>query len=126
MESRISVTLLLVSTPLLELDEMEFRCLISGLIDRRLPSFSMWGRSEVLQGALAGVLLDLDFAKVARRVALNAQKIVSLEPPQKLNCFQNSQEFVGCRFQYFRSSKVGFLNLKSGSACREIHRVAGP
>ena len=42
-------------TPLLRLPIKEFQGLVSGLIDRQLPSFSMFGRSEVEQGLFATI-----------------------------------------------------------------------
>ncbi|MCP5112963.1 MAG: hypothetical protein GY953_19220, partial [bacterium] len=63
-------------TPLLELGEGEFNRLIEGLIERKLPSFSLWGREEVEMGIMAGLGLNLDMARIARRTALNLQRIL--------------------------------------------------
>ncbi len=70
--------------PLTELGEGELRELIAGLIERKLPSFSMWGRNEVQMGVLAGLGLDLDMGRLARRVALNLQRILLGEAPSSL------------------------------------------
>jgi len=71
-------------TPLLQLGRGEFFRLVQGLIERRLPSFSMWGREEVQMGILAGLGLDLDTTRLARRTALNLQRILLGEPASEL------------------------------------------
>ncbi|NIM98000.1 MAG: TolC family protein [candidate division Zixibacteria bacterium] len=58
----------------------EFDRLAAGLIERKLPSFSHLGRSEVEQGIMAGLQTDF-FPKIARRVALNVQRILLGEEP---------------------------------------------
>ncbi|UCG11360.1 MAG: hypothetical protein JSU72_12500 [Deltaproteobacteria bacterium] len=63
-------------TPLLRFTPTEFEKLVSGLIERNLPSFSMWGRDEVETGILAGVAPRSDFQRLARRVALDVQSIL--------------------------------------------------
>ena len=68
-------------TPLLQLSPGEFDLLVDGLIERRLPSFSMWGRSEVERGLLSALALDLDYRRIARRIALNVQRILLGEDP---------------------------------------------
>ena len=62
--------------PLLRVPEVEFDLLVAGLIERKLPSFSLLGRSEVTRGILAGLAPEADFARIARRVALNIQRIL--------------------------------------------------
>ena len=63
-------------TPLLQLPAGGIETLAQGLIERRLPSFSLWGRTEVQKGLLAGLALDRDFTRTARRTALNLHRIV--------------------------------------------------
>lgn len=63
-------------TPLLHLAPSEFDKIIRGLIEKRLPSFSLLGRSEVETGVFAGVTGDDLFPRLARRVALNIQRIL--------------------------------------------------
>jgi outer membrane protein TolC len=70
--------------PLVQLAPGEFDRLVAGLIERRLPSFSMWGRSEVERGVLAGLALDLDIPRLSRRVALNIQRILLGEQASSL------------------------------------------
>lgn len=62
-------------TPLL-LQEQEFDKLVKGLIARKLPTFSYLGYDEVAKGILAGGTPTTDFARLARRTALNLQRIL--------------------------------------------------
>lgn len=54
----------------------EFDRLVTALIDRRLPSFSRFGVEEVRRGVLMGLNPETWWLRVARRVALNAQRIL--------------------------------------------------
>ena len=63
-------------TPLLRLPVKEFQVLVSGLIERRLPSFSMFGRTEVEKGLFATISPETDTFRLARRVALNIHRIL--------------------------------------------------
>jgi len=62
-------------TPLIQLSMEEFNKLVNGLIERKLPSHSFLGRDEVEMGIMAGSQIDF-FPKIARRVALNVQRIL--------------------------------------------------
>ena len=62
--------------PLLHLTDAERQRLIDGLKERRLPSFSMFGVSEVAQGVLAGQRDQAFYNRLARRIALNVQRIL--------------------------------------------------
>lgn len=62
--------------PLMQLSNGDYRQLIDALIERRIPSFSAWGRSEVEAGLLMSTYPDADFQRIARRVALNVQRIL--------------------------------------------------
>jgi outer membrane protein TolC len=66
--------------PLLQLLPGELDRLSAGLIERGLPSFSRFGRTEVERGILAG-LSEQYFPRRARRVALNVQRILLGEDP---------------------------------------------
>ncbi len=66
--------------PLTNLSRKEMGRLATALIERKLPSFSSLGISDVEQGILASVITNL-FPKVARRVALNVQRILLGEEP---------------------------------------------
>jgi len=50
------------------------------MIERRLPSFSLVGRTEVQQGLLAGLAMEADDQRLARRTAVNLQLILDGEP----------------------------------------------
>ncbi|MEC4670931.1 MAG: hypothetical protein VST66_03505, partial [Nitrospirota bacterium] len=63
-------------TPLLSLPPSEFDVLVAGLIDRRLPSFSLFGREEVERGLLASASQETNTLRLARRVALNVHRIL--------------------------------------------------
>lgn len=62
--------------PLLRLSPAAYQRLITGLIERRLPSFAFFGRSDVELGLLLGSGPALQMDRLARRVALNARRIL--------------------------------------------------
>jgi len=62
--------------PLRELPPGDWDRLVAGLIERKLPAFSFWGDSEVERGVFLSLFLDTDFQRMARRVALNMQRIL--------------------------------------------------
>ncbi|MBW1981798.1 MAG: TolC family protein [Deltaproteobacteria bacterium] len=68
--------------PLPRLSPSEFDKLVSGLIQRRLPSFSVWGREEVEQGLFTCVRPESDLLRLARRVALNVMRTLLGEKPE--------------------------------------------
>ena len=75
--------------PLLQLPTGEFDRLVEALIERKLPSFSLWGQSEVRQGLLASLSIDKldvegDANRLARRVALNLHRILLGERAEDL------------------------------------------
>ncbi len=63
-------------TPLPRFSPEEFDRLVASINGRRLPSFSMFGRMEVEQGILACVAPASDPIRLARRLALNVQRIL--------------------------------------------------
>lgn len=62
--------------PLIQLPPGDFGQLVQGLIDRGLPSFSVWGRDDVQRGILTSIYLDADFRRLGRRLALNIHRIL--------------------------------------------------
>jgi outer membrane protein TolC len=58
----------------------EFDRMVTGLIERKLPSFSLLGRSEVERGIMTAIQTHT-FHKIARRVSLNLQRILLGEEP---------------------------------------------
>ncbi len=71
-------------TPLLQFGPNGAERLARLLIERRLPSFSLAGRQEVQRGLLAGLSLDTDEQRIARRTAINLQLILSGESAAEL------------------------------------------
>lgn len=69
--------------PLLHIYGEEFDRLVELLIEKRIPSFSLFGREDVERGILASVNAQF-MPKVARRVALNLQRILLGEPPSEI------------------------------------------
>jgi len=62
--------------PLYHMSDDESNLLIKGLIDRQLPSYSIWNRKQVENGLLAGdVPADME-EKLARRAAVSVQDIL--------------------------------------------------
>lgn len=62
--------------PLPALSALEFRRLVAGLIERRLPSFAFEGKTDVQRGLLVGIAPALQMDRLARRVALNVRRIL--------------------------------------------------
>ncbi|NOQ45833.1 MAG: hypothetical protein GQ559_04050, partial [Desulfobulbaceae bacterium] len=62
--------------PLYHLSEQECSLLISGLIEQKMPSYSIWNRHQVDKGVLVGdVTADME-EKLARRAAVSVQDIL--------------------------------------------------
>jgi len=66
--------------PLYQMPRTEFNRLVDELIKRKLPSFSVFDVKDVDRGILACVITDVS-SLVARRVALNIQRILLGEEP---------------------------------------------
>ena len=79
-------------TPLYRLPWNEFEVLVAGLLDRRLPTFSLLGRNEVEAGLMAGVRPPTDSSRLARRIALNIQRILHGEDAGQLPVTLELQE----------------------------------
>jgi outer membrane protein len=65
--------------PLLRMTPDEFKLLVDGLSNRRLASFSYWGREEVALGILATMTPGATMNHLARSVAVNAFEIMAGE-----------------------------------------------
>ncbi len=70
--------------PALNIGREEFQRLVQGFIDRQLPSFSLFGESDVRRGIMAGANPDI-FPRMVRRIALIVQRILQGEPPGGLS-----------------------------------------
>lgn len=68
-------------TPILNYSAGDMTRLYEGLTERKLPTFSMAGRSGVEAGALMGLAPGLNFTREARRVALVVQSILLGQDP---------------------------------------------
>lgn len=65
-------------TPLMRLSRDDLRSLANQLVQRKLPTFSLLGRSEVEEGLLLATSSDTERTdRLARRIALNIQRIVA-------------------------------------------------
>ena len=62
--------------PLTHLPPAEFDRLVRGLVERRLPTVSYLGRSEVDAGLLMSLYRDDDFPRLARRIAVHVQRLL--------------------------------------------------
>ena len=69
--------------PLIHLPDGEFERLVARLIEGRIPSCSMLGHREVERGVFCGVSSDI-FPRLARRVALNVQRILLGDAPETI------------------------------------------
>lgn len=70
--------------PLPGLSPKEYQKLITGLIDRRLPSFAFEGKSDVRRGLLIGIAPAVQMDRLARRVALNVRRVLLGEAASSL------------------------------------------
>ena len=96
--------------PLLRLANDDIRRLADELTKRKLPSFSLLGRSEVEQGILLTTSPDTEqMQRLARRIALNIQRIVDGEDAAKLELAFPSEQRLA-------------INMRTASA----HRLFAP
>lgn len=70
--------------PLFHLPPAERARLIEGLNERRLPTFSALGGEDLEMGVLASLGSDQFFPRLARRIALNLQRILLGEPAEEI------------------------------------------
>ncbi|HEV7715390.1 MAG TPA: TolC family protein [Steroidobacteraceae bacterium] len=93
--------------PLLRLSKEEIRALADGLAKRKLPSFSLLGRSEVEQGILLTTSPDTEQAqRLARRIALNIQRIVGGEDAARLELAFPSEQRLAVNMR--TAALIGF------------------
>ena len=77
------VDAVLIALPL-KLAPAEFERLVQGLIERKLPSFSILSMGLVERGLLAELHQGADIPRLARRLALNIQRVLLGEEPGSL------------------------------------------
>ncbi|MEE9231994.1 MAG: ABC transporter substrate binding protein, partial [Nitrospirales bacterium] len=78
--------------PLFRLPIPEFDRLVQGLIDRKLPSFSMLGLEEVERGIMAGLSSKLNHIGFSRRVALRVHRMLLGESKREIPLTVNHGE----------------------------------
>jgi outer membrane protein TolC/ABC-type uncharacterized transport system substrate-binding protein len=70
-------------SPLLNLPDYEYDHMISELRKRKLPSFSLLGTADVRRGIYTSNRPDI-FPRVARRIAINVQRILIGDKPEEI------------------------------------------
>jgi len=114
--------------PLLRLSSEQYQQLIDGLISRRLPSFAFAGKSDVERGLLLGVGPPLQAERLARRVALNARRILLGEKASTLPVAFAREEGLTINMRTARA--IGFSPswrlLTSAELLHEEPEVSGP
>lgn len=78
--------------PPLRLPAGSIEILAKGLIERRLPSFSMLGEGEVESGIMASLGQKSNFDRTARRTALHIQRVLSGDNASELPTSLNRDE----------------------------------
>jgi outer membrane protein len=68
-------------SPLMRFPAEEFQKLVNAFRERKLPTFSLFGGEEVEAGLLAGISAEADLSRLARRVAVNVQRVLLGEDP---------------------------------------------
>ncbi len=95
--------------PLLQMSEAEQRKLIAGINEKKLPSFSLVGRNDVLMGAMAGLSPEAGntlLNRLARRVALLVQRVLLGEDPATFSTdFRRPERLV---INLYTALAVGF------------------
>ena len=93
--------------PLLRLSNDDLHTLAQELAKRKLPSFSLLGRSEVEQGILLTTSSDTEQAqRLARRIVLNIQRIVDGEDAAKLELAFPAEQRLAVNMR--TASRIGF------------------
>lgn len=67
------------------LSDSEYQNLLNQVNSKQLPSFSLLGRLDVDRGVLAGVAAASNVDLIARRIALNIQRIINGEDADEIN-----------------------------------------
>jgi len=71
--------------PLYHLSDDEYQKLVKGLLERHLPSYSIWSRNQVKEGLLAGDVPQDMQENLARRAAVSVQDILLGEEAASLD-----------------------------------------
>ena len=92
-------------SPLIHLPREEYKILISELINRKMPSFSLLGTTDVELGILTTNRPDI-FPRVARRIALNIQRILLGEKPHEIPVYFSPGEQITINMETARSINI--------------------
>jgi outer membrane protein len=76
------------------------------LAEKGLPAFSMWGKEEVEIGAWAGSATPTDFSRLARRAALNIQRILLGENPADFKVYLQPGQQLTVNMDTVRKTSV--------------------
>lgn len=68
-------------TPLVNIPRPELRKIIAAINHLKIPTFSHMGTTDMEDGALVTIHREMEFLRLARRVALNIQRILMGEDP---------------------------------------------
>ena len=109
-------------TPLLRLDGDDMTMLADGLIERRLPSFSLIGRGELEYGLLMSIGgREEDLVRYTRRLALNLQRIllgenaseipVSYQESRRVSINMRTARAIGFSPRYAVTTDAELMNL---------------
>jgi outer membrane protein TolC/ABC-type uncharacterized transport system substrate-binding protein len=88
------------------LPSQEFEKLVAGLIERRLPSFAFYGKSDVERGLLLSSAPAVQMERLARRVGLNVRRILLGEAPATIPVAFARQQGVTLNMRTARA--IGF------------------
>ncbi|MGM0599432.1 MAG: TolC family protein [Candidatus Rifleibacteriota bacterium] len=67
--------------PVPQLNKAAFKQIVSHLIDKKIPSMNMFGQDKVKQGIVVSLAENINSDKLARRLALNLQRLTFEEIP---------------------------------------------
>jgi outer membrane protein TolC len=95
-----------VVAPTYHLSRSESKQLADAFIERKLPSFSLFGRSDVELGYLATLSPDADAQRLARRTALNVQRIALGEDPAEIPVHFETAERLAINIATARAIRV--------------------
>jgi outer membrane protein TolC len=127
--------------PVFQLESKEYLGLIKGLNDRKLPTFSALGREDVKDGMLASLASDDFFPRLARRVALNVQRIllgenagsipVGFDLRERLTINMATARLIGVSPRWELLVEARLLNLEDVDGLKKldlswaVHRAVG-
>jgi outer membrane protein len=70
--------------PLVEMDSVQLRKLLEGLMKQKLPSYAMFGKQDVEAGALAGIFPMSNYDRLSMELADFVEAILDGRPPENL------------------------------------------